>query len=66
MLVEYIVNLNHGVVHQMVDGKTRESCNIDQISPDKRLILTWQEFEQSKWRRCKRCIYNEARVSQTN
>lgn len=62
MIVTYIVNLHNRVVHQAVDGKTRESCNIDQVAPSNRLVLTEQEYYQSTWRRCKRCIYNERSI----
>lgn len=30
-MIVYVLNVNSGVVHQSVDGRSHESCNLDDI-----------------------------------
>ena len=55
-MIEYIWNLspNSFRIHIRENGRTLESCNVDQIKRSK--VLTELPLDGSKWYRCFRCF----------
>ena len=51
MTITYVLNNRSGVLHKLVDGRSHEQCNLDQLVDRK--ALTAEPWEVKRY--CKRC-----------
>jgi hypothetical protein len=63
-VITYTLNRTSGVLHQRVDGRSYESCNLDQIKRradfDELPLEIDMQAEDERYYRCKRCFRERA------
>lgn len=51
-MIEYVLNLNNRKLHKRIDGMSRETCNLDQLT---RFSVLTELPEDGNYFRCYRC-----------